>query len=159
MNQRRILILVFVALFGVIGYFGFGQSAEPTATDQLIEGNIWTTSDGKKFFTCPVMGGEGLVEEAPAFSEVDGVRYYYCCGGCQEQFRSNPSKWLKGFAVPGNISTVDEAGKHFVDPVDSTKGIVKTKTAFFDLDGKRYYFTSKNTMKRFQEDSQAIFRK
>jgi YHS domain-containing protein len=150
---------LFVVAFAILGYSYFGHAEERTATAQLAEGNVWTTADGTKYFTCPVMGGEGLVEEAPAFSDVNGVRYYYCCGGCHEQFRSNPSKWLKDFAVPGNVSSVDDAGKHFVDPVDSSKGIVKTKTSHFDLDGKRYYFASKKTMKRFQEDSQAIFRK
>jgi len=150
---------LFVVALAIIGHSYFGHAEEPAATVQMAEGNVWSTSDGKKFFTCPVMGGEGLVEEASAFSDIEGVRYYHCCGGCQEPFRSNPSKWLKGFAVPGNIVTVDEAGKHFVDPVDSTKGIVKSKTAFVDLDGKRYYFASKKTMKRFQENSRAIFRK
>ncbi len=158
MNQRRTLRVILVALFGVVAYIGFGHAAEPAATEQLSEGNVWTTSDGKEYFTCPVMGGEGLVEEAPAFSDVEGVRYYHCCGGCQEPFRSNPAKWLKGFAVPGNIVTMDDAGKHFVDPVDFTKGLVKSKTAFFDLDGKRYYFASKKTMKRFQKNPPAIFR-
>ncbi|MFH1010286.1 MAG: hypothetical protein V1784_03510 [bacterium] len=159
MNKHRTLTLLFAALFGVVAYFGFGQAVEPTATNQMQEGNVWTTADGKKFFTCPVMGGEGLVEEAPAFSDVNGVRYYHCCGSCQKPFQSEPSKWTKGFAVPGNVSSVDAAGKHFVDPVDSTKGIVKSKTAYHDVNGKRYFCASKKTMKRFQEDSQAIFRK
>ena len=151
MSWQKPGTLLVVAL-AIIGYFHFGHAEELIATTQLAEGNVWTTADGKKFFTCPVMGGEGLVEEAPAFSDVNGVRYYHCCGACQEPFRSNPSKWLKGFAVPGNIVTVDDAGKHFIDPVDSTKGIVKSKTTFFDVDGKRYFFASKKTMKRFRQN-------
>jgi YHS domain-containing protein len=156
MKRQRNLAPMLILLFGVLWQVHLGYATEPVTASPLKEGNVWTTADGKKFFTCPVMGGEGLVEEAPAFSDYEGVRYYHCCGACQEPFRSNPSKWLRKFAVPANIVMVDESGKYFMDPVDSTKGLVKSKTAFFDLDGKRYFFASKKTMKRFQDDPKAI---
>ncbi|MBM3324778.1 MAG: hypothetical protein FJY66_03840 [Calditrichaeota bacterium] len=156
MNKHGILTLLFAALLGVVGYIGLGQAAETALTNPMPEGNIWTTADGTKFFTCPVMGGEGLVDGAPSFSDVKGVRYYHCCASCQKPFQSNPSKWMKGFAVPGNVYSVDEDGKHFVDPVDSAKGIVSSKTAYHDVNGKRYFCASKKTLKRFEENPQSF---
>ena len=119
----------------------------------LTEGNVWTTADGQKHYTCPVMGGEDLVSTAPSYSDINGVRYYHCCAGCETKFQANPSKWLANFAVPANILSVDESGKRFSDPVSGKKRVVTAKTNYHDQDGKRYYFASKRSMKKFCKTS------
>jgi len=119
------------------------------------EGNVWTTEDGSKYFTCPVMNTEMKVENAKTSSVINGVKYYHCCAGCEEPFRTETTKWLKGFAVPGNVFMVDQDGqKHFRDPVNGDVGVVGEKTKNFDMNGFRYYFSSKKTMKNFKKSPQ-----
>ena len=119
------------------------------------EGNVWITEDGSKYFTCPVMGNEGKVEDAEASSVINGTKYYHCCPACQAPFRAETAKWLKDFNVPGNVYMVDKDGqKHFRDPVNGDVGVVSEKTKNFDVDGYRYYFTSKKSMKTFKKSPQ-----
>jgi YHS domain-containing protein len=124
-------------------------------TSAMQEGNVWVTQDGTKYFTCPVMKTEMKVEDAKTSSVINGVKYYHCCPGCETPFQTETSKWLKGFAVPGNVFNVDQNGqKHFRDPVSGEAGVVGEKTLNFDKDGFRYYFASKNTMKAFEKSPQ-----
>jgi len=127
--------------------------AEPTTTAVVVipEGNVWTTADGEKFFTCPVMGGEGEVTRASGYSDIAGVRYYHCCASCIAPFRSNSAKWLKELVLPANIEIVDEDGnKLFKDPVDGKILPVQDETDYLDKDGKRWYFASKANLTKFQ---------
>ncbi len=119
----------------------------------ITEGNVWTTADGQKYYTCPVVGGEGLVSAATSYSDVDGVRYYHCSSGCEAKFQADPSQWLANFAVPANVLSVDKSGKRFSDPISGKKRVVTAKTAYHDKDGKRYYFASKRSKKEFCKTS------
>jgi|GEM_PF-6553872 len=116
------------------------------------EGNVWTSADGKKYYKCPVMKGEGLVEEASSFSVIDGVKYYHCCPPCQGPFRKNPDKWLGELFLPGNIEKVEAGVKTYKDPVNGKMGTVEEKTRYFDYDGYRYFFSSKKSLKKFKKD-------
>ncbi|MCF7810788.1 hypothetical protein K9N50_07335 [bacterium] len=119
------------------------------------EGNVWVTEDGTKYFTCPVMNEEGRVENAESFSVIKGVKYYHCCSACQAPFRAETAKWLKDFTLPGNVYMVDKDGqKRFRDPVNGDAGVVDKNTKSFDMDGYRYYFTSKKSVKTFKNSPQ-----
>ena len=41
---------------------------------------------------CPVMGGK---INKDFFADYNGMRIYFCCGGCDETFRKNPEKYLQ----------------------------------------------------------------
>ena len=71
---------------------GYAQPVnEGKEKSSIVEANVWTGEDGNKYYKCPVMGGEGVVDSTTTFSIVDGKRYYYCCAGCAEKFQANPS--------------------------------------------------------------------
>ena len=124
-------------------------------TSAMKEGNVWVTQDGTKYFTCPVMKTEMKVEDAKTSSVINGVKYYHCCPGCETPFQTETVKWLKGFAVPGNVFNVDQNGqKHFRDPVNGETGVANDKTVNVEMDGFRYFFTSKKTMKTFEKSPQ-----
>ena len=40
------------------------------------------------------MGTRGVIGPGDAFSEHEGMRVYYCCPGCQEEFEANPKQFL-----------------------------------------------------------------
>jgi YHS domain-containing protein len=42
---------------------------------------------------CPVMGNP--IDEA-VFTEYAGKKVYFCCGGCIDEFKANPQKYLAG---------------------------------------------------------------
>ncbi len=158
MNRNNIFALTLAILLGAVWHIGVAGTTDKMQDTSIVEGNVWITEDGQRLFTCPVMGGEGLVTQAPSYSDLEGVRYYHCCAPCRGKFQSNPAKWMKHFAVPGNVVRVDEAGKHFVDPVDGSEGIVTDRVMSCDVDGKRYYFTSKRSEEVFRKHPQHYMR-
>ncbi|MBU1937745.1 YHS domain-containing protein [bacterium] len=145
--MRKMFVLCAVCLMAITQF--------SYADVSITEGNVWTTTDGQKYYTCPVMDGEGLVSTAPAYSDVKGVRYYHCCAGCESKFQANPSQYLANFAVPANVLSVDESGKHFSDPISGKKRTVNDKTNYCDQNGKRYYFASKKSLNEFCKTSGA----
>jgi len=121
--------------------------AKPAAVEAKA-GNVWKTVDGKEYYTCPVMGQSGLVSEADSYSMVKDVKYYHCCPACLAPFRADPAKYLKDFALPANISSVDDQGAmRFRDPVSGEDAALTEDAARLDLDGMRYFFVSKKNSK------------
>ena len=55
------------------------------------EGIAFAGNDGKA--VCIVSGGQGTL---PVLYM--GKTYYVCCGGCRDEFRENPDKYIKEFA-------------------------------------------------------------
>jgi YHS domain-containing protein len=45
--------------------------------------------------TCPISGEEFTVTAASPKLEHQGKTYYFCCGGCDQKFASDPDKYLK----------------------------------------------------------------
>ena len=146
---------LFIAIFvlslsgGVFNSFADNHKKEKAMIE---EANVWKGEDGKKRFVCPVMGGEGVVDENTLYTDVDGKRYYHCCAGCPEKFAADPQKYLKDFTVPANVIKVDEDGKHFQCPVSGEMGLVDEKTPYTDHGGKRYYFCCNNCKTKFESD-------
>lgn len=55
----------------------------------------YTKVPSQEVLFCPVMNHEvGSYAEAGAFKDVNGVRYYTCCGDCLDSFKKDPSKYL-----------------------------------------------------------------
>jgi len=55
------------------------------------EGVPFAAGDGKP--ECIVSGGAGTIAVVHM-----GTTYYVCCGGCRDEFRENPEKYIKEFA-------------------------------------------------------------
>jgi len=45
--------------------------------------------------TCPVSGKEIEKSEAAGSFEYKGETYYFCCAGCQDKFKADPTKYVK----------------------------------------------------------------
>lgn len=60
------------------------SNASPTQVQQT-EGKV----------QCPVMKNWILVSEAADSAEYNGKTYYFCCGGCKEQFLKNPDQYIE----------------------------------------------------------------
>lgn len=162
--MKSTIVFTVISLF-LIGIAGCASSSSVTkgtsgeTTMSKIEsaakafpgGNLWTTEDGTKYYKCPVMGGEGKIEEAEAYSDIQEIRIYHCCAPCQGPFRSNPAKYLSELTLPGNIIAVTESGeKMFRDPVSGVEGQVDGDTRYVDHNYKRYYFSDRKTVKHFE---------
>ena len=53
--------------------------------------------DSNGRLACPVMGD--VVEspaEATSYADYEGVRYYFCCSSCADQFAQNPAAFADG---------------------------------------------------------------
>jgi YHS domain-containing protein len=91
---------------------GYAQPVnEGKEKSSIVEANVRTGEDGSKYYKCPVMGNEGVVDSTTTFSVVDGKQYFYCCAGCSEKLQANPSKYLKKFVKPGGAIKIDKDEK------------------------------------------------
>ncbi|MCB2199613.1 YHS domain-containing protein [bacterium] len=148
---RKMIVPVLVMALAVLA--GVARAEEQPLENTVIEGNVWTTADGGKYFTCPVMKGEGVVGNEDGVTVLNGVTFYHCCPPCQGPFRKNPDKWLGELYLPANVTTVDAKGvKHFKDPVNGDEGTVEENTRVLDKDGKRWYFSTKRSLKSFRKN-------
>lgn len=135
------LLLLFLAPQAIAG--------EKPEKDAL---NTWSTEDGSRYFTCPVMKGEGRVGAHEGTSSHDGKLVFHCCPPCQAPFRANPEKYLSALHLPGNIARVDEEGKkHFRDPVSGEVHMLSDGAVHRDHEGRRYYFASEEHAEQFSE--------
>jgi len=147
-----------IAALIVLSFAVVSVDAGNSKSEGVVEANVWVDADGQKHFTCPVMGEKGVVDEKIPYSVVDGKKYYHCCAGCSEKFQAETNKYLKDFSVPANVIKVDEDGKHFRCVVSGEMGTVSEKTAYSDVDGKRYYFCCDNCKKKFDADSEKFMK-
>ncbi len=59
--------------------------------------------------TCPVLGGK---INQQVYVDYQGKRIYFCCQGCDKEFRKNPEKYLKKIEEQGvTLEKSPEAGK------------------------------------------------
>jgi peptide-methionine (R)-S-oxide reductase len=63
--------------------------------------------------TCPVMGKRFKVTGESPYVEIDGRKYYVCCGHCAELLRKEPGKYLKD---PKKVNKPDEEWKAQLTP-------------------------------------------
>lgn len=55
--------------------------------------DIYRNKDGK--VACPVMGNAVASPDlSVGFQDYKGVRYYFCCGTCPEEFKKSPEKYI-----------------------------------------------------------------
>ncbi len=95
---------------------------------------------------CPVMGA-GKADHKLAFSDYNGVRYWYCCGGCKEKFEKEPAKYA-GLRTKGKA-----AGVFLFDPVSGNRlehdKAIKESS---DYNGVRFLFASAENKAKFDAE-------
>lgn len=80
---------------GVLYYF---QSEANLAEFQALPG-IYITRPTKKSLVCPAMKNTiASYADAYGYGDFEGVRYYFCCGGCDKDFRESPAKFARTVA-------------------------------------------------------------
>jgi YHS domain-containing protein len=56
---------------------------------------------------CPVLGGN---IDKQVFADYKGQRIYFCCRGCDAEFKKNPEKYLQKLKEAGVIPEASPAG-------------------------------------------------
>ncbi|MBC7978690.1 MAG: YHS domain-containing protein [Myxococcales bacterium] len=64
----------------------------PAATNLKPAGEA-TIGDTTK---CPISGEQFVVTASSPHAEHNGKTYYFCCPGCEENFKADPSKFVQG---------------------------------------------------------------
>lgn len=88
-----------------VRYF-FASSANKASFDA--EPKKFSAMPGKEALTCPVMKvAVAVPSEAEGYVDFEGTRYYICCGGCFNPFKSDPKRYI------GNVTakTISAHGK------------------------------------------------
>jgi YHS domain-containing protein len=55
-------------------------------------------TQGKPQTKCPVLGGN---IDKNIYADYKGYRIYFCCKGCDEEFKKNPEKYLEKMKAEG----------------------------------------------------------
>ena len=69
-------------------------------------GGLWA-ADPKPQTTCPVLAG---TIDRNIYVDYQGKRIYFCCKGCDEEFKKNPEKYLKKLQEAGETLEPAPAG-------------------------------------------------
>lgn len=100
---------------------------------------------GADDLTCAVMGSPAPIKTANAL-DYAGVRYPFCCGGCDGTFGKEPAKFVKK-ASEGKAAI----GFFLFDPVSGLRLEFKEAPAnFTDYKGTRYFFENADNKKAFE---------
>ena len=63
----------------------------------FVAGGVWA-ADPKPQTTCPVLGGN---VDKNVYADYQGKRIYFCCKGCDAEFKKNPDKYMKKLQEEG----------------------------------------------------------
>lgn len=103
-------------------------------------------AQGISGLTCPIMGGK--VSMGGGFTDFNGVRYMYCCGGCQDEFEKSPTAALANPKMKGKT-----LGISLFDPISGARiDADRAKGGYVDTNGVRYYFATPDEKKLFKAD-------
>jgi len=144
MRKSYLIVLLAIAVLGLAAS-GFAKAKA--------DGNVFCVDDkGQKYFICPVLGNQGIVNDKTEYSDYEGMRYYFCCPGCKPKFDSEPKKYVSAFHLPGNVIKVADSKMTFICPVSGEEGVVSADTKYADYQGKRYYFCCPNCPPKFEKE-------
>jgi len=126
-NIKNVWIIALLAVIGAVALWGCNKTAEePTDTAPTSDSTSTTTpeqtapdprmgdskaepvayTNEKGEIICPVMGTViESKEKAVGYQDYEGMRYYFCCDGCPEQFKKDPAKYAKKGATGGTVKT------------------------------------------------------
>ena len=69
-------------------------------------GSVWA-AEAKPQTVCPVLGGN---VNKQFYADYQGKRVYFCCEGCDTEFKKNPEKYLKKLEEQGVTLEPSPAG-------------------------------------------------
>lgn len=95
--------------------------------------------------TCPVMGE--AVSKNSSYVDYNGVRYAFCCNGCDTAFAANPDKYIKSEA-----NSKKTLGWFQFDPVTRLAITPDKAKAETDYKGVRYFFSHPDNKVAFDKD-------
>lgn len=81
---------------GTVDYQGLRYffESEANMTEFKKDMKKYTTAPKKESLTCPVMGEKvASYSKASGYMDYEGVRYYFCCAGCQPAMTKDPAKY------------------------------------------------------------------
>jgi len=95
MSMKKIgMIMVALALaLMMVGPVLAQAKAQTTAQAQT-----QAQTQGKPQTKCPVLGGN---IDKNIYADYKGYRIYFCCKGCDEEFKKNPEKYLEKMKAEG----------------------------------------------------------
>ena len=67
------------------------------ALTAFVAGSLWA-ADPKPQTTCPVLGGN---IDKKVYADYKGKRIYFCCSGCDAEFKKDPEKYMKKLQEEG----------------------------------------------------------
>jgi YHS domain-containing protein len=94
---------------------------------------------------CPMMGSE-IHADSPAV-DYNGVRYQFCCAGCDSKFMANPTEALKAEMLKDKM-----VGVGLFDPVSGKRITEKKAKGSSDFAGVRFYFESEANKATFDAE-------
>ncbi|HZH97724.1 MAG TPA: YHS domain-containing protein [Fimbriimonadaceae bacterium] len=98
---------------------------------------------------CAVMGSP--VSAKSTALDYAGVRYSFCCPGCDKAFEKDPQAAIKSPDVKGKV-----IGVSLFDPVSGLRIKPKKDTLWSDYEGVRYHFASDENKKAFDADAKTF---
>ena len=101
---------------------------------------------------CPVMGGE---INKDIFADHNGMRIYFCCAGCDGEFKADPDKYLAKMKAEG-IEPEKLPQTQTLCPV---MGNPINKEVFADYNGQRIYFCCAGCDGTFLEEPEKYLQK
>ncbi|MEA2553542.1 MAG: hypothetical protein QOJ65_1718 [Fimbriimonadaceae bacterium] len=80
------------SVYNRVAYY-FNSNEDKTTFDA--DPKKYTAIPAKEALYCPVMKREvSDISKSGGYADVDGVRYYICCGDCAGELKASPSKYL-----------------------------------------------------------------
>lgn len=105
-------------------------------------------ADQSGAYACPVLGSAiASVSKETKFTDVKGVRYYFCCDSCKPQFEKSPDKFLKDSKNKEKV-----IGAALFDPVTTQRIDADKAVAHSDVNGVRYFFGKADDKKAFDKE-------
>lgn len=108
-----------------------------------------TFAQDAKPIVCAVM--HSAANDSVAKVDFAGARFSFCCGGCDSQFKSSPTKFLAKDALKG-----DTIGEFLFDPATGLPITPKKAKAWADHGGIRYYFANAAGKTAFAAQAEAF---
>lgn len=90
-RQLMTVVLVGVVALTAFSLTGCKKEPEPTIPVETAKAVDAEVADVMEQKLCPVMSGEINKE---LYTEYKGKKVYFCCPGCEEQFKAEPEKYL-----------------------------------------------------------------
>lgn len=101
---------------------------------------------------CPIMGNK---INKDVYTDYNGYRIFFCCGGCIAKFNEDPEGTLQKMADAG--VTPMKLKEQSVCPVTGEK--LLNKDVFVDVDGKRVYLCCQGCIAKVKEDPKTYIKK